>query len=478
VQAATPDEPVFEVLDDLVPAELFAEARKVCAGKGWYFGHGSHDADDARFWKMDLDGDPTFDAIWKHIQRRCEEMAGGTLRVIRQYANGHTYGLGGKPHFDDNRPGCYTLLYYPMEEWKHGWDGETVFFDGAGEIASAVRPKPNRAVFFDSRILHAGRAPSRSCTALRVSVAYKLEAVSVTPVVVAEPAVVNGVPASGEIRIEESTRDGARRVYAVHVSQELVERRKQEQLASLGETVRLPGFRPGKIPAAVVEQRYGARARANAVSRLGAECADRLMLRGSLASEMTPVSGVDSGDLQFHITVTHLPDLPAVDFAELEVERLSAGEADLHSLGLTAESASAIFTDHLRQQVLDYLNVVYEFPLAAALVEREFAAIWSTAAAQIEAEATSRAAREEISAELREIAERRVRLGAVVAEMARRYEIRLTGDELEAERIGAETPGQTRSRVTEARVMDYFLKQARVTERSVDIDELRDLAAG
>jgi hypothetical protein len=52
-----------------------------------------------------------------------------------------------------------------------------VFFNANGEIVQAVHPRPNRAVLFDSRIIHAGRAPSRSCTTLRVRVAYKLERV-------------------------------------------------------------------------------------------------------------------------------------------------------------------------------------------------------------------------------------------------------------------------------------------------------------
>ena len=461
-QTATPVEPVFEVIDDLVPAELFAGARAVCAGKGWYFGHASHDSDEARFWKMDLDGDKVFDAVWAHVRTRCEALAGTSLRVIRQYANGHTYGLGGKPHLDDNRPGCYTLLYYPMEEWRDGWDGETVFFDGAGEIASAVRPRPNRAVFFDSRILHGGRAPSRNCPALRVTVAYKLEAVT------GEPA------ASDGIRVNETSRDGAYRVYAVHVPSAIVAQRKQDELAGLGQSVRLPGFRPGKIPAAVLEQRYGAKVRTSVVSRLAAEAADSLMRHGGLASKVEVVNGGAAGELEFRIAVTHLPDLPPIDFAGLDLVRLTAQENDVRSLGISAADAAEMLQDHLCQQVLDFLNSVYEFPLAPALVDREFQEIWDSAAAQLQAEGD----REEMTAELRGIAERRVRLGAVVAELARRYEIRLTEAEVQAERRATETAAQTRSRLTEARVMDFLVARARVTGRAASVNDLRGFVEG
>jgi len=62
-----------------------------------------------------------------------------------------------------------------MPEWKPEWEGETLFFDADSEILQAVPPRPNRAVFFDSRIVHAGHAPGRTCSALRVAVAFKLE---------------------------------------------------------------------------------------------------------------------------------------------------------------------------------------------------------------------------------------------------------------------------------------------------------------
>ena len=113
-------------------------------------------------------------ARWAAARARCEELTGAPLRVIRQYANGHTYGLGGRTHVDDTQPGHYTLLYYPMPTWAPAWGGETVFHRTNGEIALAVLPKPNRAVLFDSRIPHEGRAPSRDYGGLRVTLAFKL----------------------------------------------------------------------------------------------------------------------------------------------------------------------------------------------------------------------------------------------------------------------------------------------------------------
>ena len=61
--------PLLQVIDDFAPSELFAEATKLSAASGWYFGHGSHDADPACFWKMDLEGIVVFDSIWQQTRK-------------------------------------------------------------------------------------------------------------------------------------------------------------------------------------------------------------------------------------------------------------------------------------------------------------------------------------------------------------------------------------------------------------------------
>jgi SM-20-related protein len=168
------DEAIIQILDGSVPSELRAGAWEAVSAKRWYFGNQSLSPSEPSFWKMDLDEEPAITAVYASIRARCEELAKGPLVVLRQYANGHTYGLGGQAHADDSRPGHYTCLYYPMLDWSPDWGGETVFHHQTGEIALAVLPKPGRALFFDSRILHSGRAPSRAFGGLRVTVAFKL----------------------------------------------------------------------------------------------------------------------------------------------------------------------------------------------------------------------------------------------------------------------------------------------------------------
>ncbi len=167
---------IFKIIDGLAPDELHLAVWSACMEKRWYFGNQSMTTDPALpFWKMDLDTAAPVTQLWQASKAVCEGIAGRALRVARQYANGHTYGLGGRPHVDDSREGAFTLLYYPMPQWRSEWEGETLFFDDRGNVLTGVLPVPNRAVLFDSRLQHAGRAPSRYCGGLRVTVAYKLE---------------------------------------------------------------------------------------------------------------------------------------------------------------------------------------------------------------------------------------------------------------------------------------------------------------
>ena len=169
---------LFRTIENLAPSDLHQAAWTACMEKRWYFGNQSNTGDDGAlpFWKMDLDDVPEIVRLWQHCQAGCEAVAGQPLRIVRVYANGHTYGLGGRPHVDDPREGTVTLLYYPMLAWRPEWEGETLWFDGSGNVIAGVAPAPNRAVLFDSRLLHAGRAPSRYCGGLRVTIAFKLEA--------------------------------------------------------------------------------------------------------------------------------------------------------------------------------------------------------------------------------------------------------------------------------------------------------------
>jgi trigger factor len=148
-----------------------------------------------------------------------------------------------------------------------------------------------------------------------------------------------------------------------------------------------------------------------------------------------------------------------------------------------------------KRALFDLLDKQHSFDLPPRMVEAEFNQIWR----QIEADrAQGRAdptdegkSEDELRAEYRAIAERRVRLGLVLAEIGRRHKIEVTDQEV-SQAIAVQArqfPGQerqvfeayrknpgmlasVRAPIYEEKVVDYVLELATVTNETVSRDAL------
>jgi trigger factor len=149
----------------------------------------------------------------------------------------------------------------------------------------------------------------------------------------------------------------------------------------------------------------------------------------------------------------------------------------------------------LKRKLLDALDGRYSFELPPSLVDQEFDNIWRQVMADLEASKRSFAdeetTEEEARAEYRRIAERRVRLGLLLAQIGERNNIEVKDDEVGralAERTrqfpGRErvvwdyyrnNPGalaELRAPLFEDKVVDYILELAEVSDRKVGREEL------
>jgi len=59
------------------------------------------------------------------------------------------------------------------------------------------------------------------------------------------------------MQVTETLSEGLKRGFTIVVPAADIEQRRTARLTDLGRTLRLPGFRPGKVPLPVVRQRYG-----------------------------------------------------------------------------------------------------------------------------------------------------------------------------------------------------------------------------
>jgi trigger factor len=174
---------------------------------------------------------------------------------------------------------------------------------------------------------------------------------------------------------------------------------------------------------------------------------------------------------KFEVNILHV-DAPKAgelndDFAKtLGLDDVAAlREAVKGQMQTALESMSR---QHVKRQILDALDAGHRFDVPQQLVEAEFEQIWERVKHEIaehgrsfEDEGTTEA---EATAQYRKIAERRVRLGLVVAEIGNTNKIEVTDDEHQGALIAEvrRFPGQ------EQQVYDYYRKnpQALATLRA------------
>lgn len=150
---------------------------------------------------------------------------------------------------------------------------------------------------------------------------------------------------------------------------------------------------------------------------------------------------------------------------------------------------------HLKRAMLDKLDELHDFELPPSMVEQEFEQIWQQFEHELQHQNKTAAdldePEEDVKAEYRKIAERRVRLGLLLAEVGEKNSISVTEQELNqalAERA-RQFPGQERqlyqyyqqnpqavqelrAPIFEDKVVDYIAELADVKDKTVTRDEL------
>jgi len=117
----------------------------------------------------------------------------------------------------------------------------------------------------------------------------------------------------------------------LHLPAERLETQVGGRLREIARTARIKGFRPGKVPAKVVEQRYGQQVRAEVLDGLLREGFDSAVrdnaLRLAGTPQIQPAEGAE-GELAYVATFEVLPDFGDIDVETLEVVRHAAEVTD------------------------------------------------------------------------------------------------------------------------------------------------------
>jgi trigger factor len=138
------------------------------------------------------------------------------------------------------------------------------------------------------------------------------------------------------MQVTETLNDGLKRAYSVVVPAGDIESRRTARLTELSKSLRLPGFRPGKIPMSVVRSRYATAVTAEVVEEQVNASTQQVLTDRGLRPAMQPkvevisldTDGAGVKDLEFKVELELLPEITMPDFSAIHLTRRKATVAD------------------------------------------------------------------------------------------------------------------------------------------------------
>ncbi len=133
------------------------------------------------------------------------------------------------------------------------------------------------------------------------------------------------------MQVTETLSDGLKRSFSVVVPGAEIEGRVRAKLDEVSRTMKLPGFRPGKVPVNLVRQRYGASITAEVMQESLNTAADLVVEERGLRPAGQPrialmgdpdVKAATVADLAFSMEMELLPEITQPDLASLHLTRL------------------------------------------------------------------------------------------------------------------------------------------------------------
>jgi trigger factor len=105
-----------------------------------------------------------------------------------------------------------------------------------------------------------------------------------------------------------------------------------ERLSELAPTLRLPGFRPGKVPTQLVKKRFGQSVLGEVLEKSVNDSSQKTLddrgLRPALQPSIEVTSFEEGKDLEFSLTVELMPEIDPIDFSAISLEKLVATPGD------------------------------------------------------------------------------------------------------------------------------------------------------
>lgn len=134
------------------------------------------------------------------------------------------------------------------------------------------------------------------------------------------------------MQVSVETTSGLGRRMTVQIPADQIDQQVESKLQQLAQTVRLDGFRPGKVPLSVVKKRYGRQVRQEAAGELIASSYEEALQQENLKPAGEPsieqTKNEAGVELEYVATFEVFPEIKQPDLDNIAIERMSAEISD------------------------------------------------------------------------------------------------------------------------------------------------------
>ncbi|WEK01651.1 MAG: trigger factor [Candidatus Sphingomonas phytovorans] len=131
----------------------------------------------------------------------------------------------------------------------------------------------------------------------------------------------------------ETLNEGLKRAYTLKITAKDIDSKVDAELKRVAPQVRMPGFRPGKVPANLVRKMHGPALMQDALNSSIQEGVQTLLAEQKLRPAIQPSVSLDEGyelgqDAEVKVELEVLPDVPTPSIEHLKLERLTVPADD------------------------------------------------------------------------------------------------------------------------------------------------------
>lgn len=135
------------------------------------------------------------------------------------------------------------------------------------------------------------------------------------------------------MQIVETANEGLKRAYTLKIPAKEIEARIDAEVKKVAPQVRMPGFRPGKVPANLIRKMHGQALHSDALNASLRESIDTLMREKKLRPALQPKIDLDEGyeqgkDAELKVELEVLPEIETPSIEGLKLERLTVAVTD------------------------------------------------------------------------------------------------------------------------------------------------------